>query len=91
MKKKLENFLVFLSLVKMYIYCLFGSMFLVAIIMFFVIAIIESKDRQKIFYLNFSNPSSRIFIMTIFLLFSLIVSIIVYRAFLAGLKKLDKK
>ncbi len=90
MKKKLENFLVFLSLIKMYIYCLFGSIFLVAIIMFFVIAIIESKDRQKIFYLNFSNPSFRI-LTVITILLTLILSITLYVRILAQFKKLDKK
>ncbi len=70
----------------MYIICLFTSTIFTVMVMFILLAIIESKNKQKIFYLNFSNPSFRLFIsITIFI--SLILSIIL----LVKFKKLTKK
>ncbi|MDQ1281674.1 MAG: hypothetical protein QG630_25 [Patescibacteria group bacterium] len=90
MKKIIGKFFSFLNLVKIYIFCLFGSIFFMAIIMFFIIAVIESKNKQRIYYLNFSNPSFRI--LTVIIIFlTLILSIILYARILAQFKKLDKK
>lgn len=90
MKKITEKFLNFLNLVKMYFACLFVSVFFIGIIMLFIIAMLESENKETVFYLNYSNPEFKI-LSIIATILSIILSIALYVGILTKLEKKTEK